>query len=99
MIIRGCSTFAQPELSLHVIEAEDLSASKAMASRCRSNTGAYRRMPREACFVAWAILPAISLALAQRNELCYTIGKVWGLSSRRGHSSDGGKGPPHYQVH
>jgi len=42
------------------------SASSAMASRCRSNAGRYRRMVAslEACFIGWATRAAMSLALS-----------------------------------
>jgi hypothetical protein len=65
MIIRGCSTFAQPEFSLHVIEAEYpvgiLGNGLQMAVQCR---GGQEDAPREACFMASATRPAILLALS-----------------------------------
>jgi len=53
--------------------------------------------PREACFRAWATWPAISLALSYARRS--TIRKEWWFSSRMVHSSDGGEGPSHVQLH
>jgi hypothetical protein len=72
-----------------------------MASRCRSSAGAYRRMV--ASLEAWQ--HGIGNAARRVPVSLVELGVVlhyqegWWFSSRMVHSSDGGEGPPHYQVH
>jgi hypothetical protein len=60
--------------------------------------GAQENASREACFMASATRPAISLALSESRGLCSTIKKELWFSSRMVRGSKGGEGFPHYQL-
>ena len=70
-------------LPLHIIEAEDPVGELGHGIQVPVQyRGVKEDAPREACFMAWATRPAISLAPSQSKGLRSTIRKGWWFSSR-----------------